>query len=114
MLFLYHFAFILQIKSPAEKEKKKKKDRPKTLPALIIFKLFKIIFNWLFWCNIDESINSIVMLLNCTFICCYIKSMFDYIFGMQKAPISWNDPCIIYCCLEEVPFSKFVFAHSFR
>ncbi len=78
----------------------------------MLFKWFKIIYNWLFWCNIDESILSI-MFLNCTFICCYIKSMCDYLFGMQKAPISRNDPRIIYCWLEEVLFSKFAFAHSF-
>ncbi len=44
-----------------------------------------------FLCNIDESKHSIVMFLNCTFICCYIKSMFDYFLAKQKPQISWND-----------------------
>ncbi len=31
------------------------------------------------------------MFLNCLFICCYSKSIFDYLLGTQKAQISWND-----------------------
>ncbi len=37
----------------------------------------------------------VLLLLNCKFI--YIKSMFDYFLGTQKAPISWNDPGITMC-----------------
>uniref|UniRef100_A0A671KUY0 Plasminogen activator inhibitor 1 RNA-binding protein-like n=1 Tax=Sinocyclocheilus anshuiensis TaxID=1608454 RepID=A0A671KUY0_9TELE len=33
-----------------------------------------------------------VTFLNHKCICCYINSMFDYLLGTQKAPISWNDP----------------------
>ncbi len=58
----------------------------------MLFKLFKIILIDLFLSNIDESIHSIVMFLNCKFIRCYIKSMFDYFLGTQKAPISWEWP----------------------
>ncbi len=36
--------------------------------------------------------DSIVMFLNCTFICCHIKSMFDYFLGTRKALISWHGP----------------------
>ncbi len=36
--------------------------------------------------------DSIVMFLNCTFICCHIKSMFDYFLGTRKALISWYGP----------------------
>ncbi len=57
-------------------------------------KLFKIKFYLLFVCKIYERIHSIVMFLNRKFIRCYIKSMFDYFLGTQKAPISWNDPYI--------------------
>ncbi len=41
------------------------------------------------------------MFLNCKFIHCYIKSMFDYFLGTQKAPVSWNDTSKQVCKMEE-------------
>ncbi len=43
------------------------------------------------------------MFLNCKFIRCYIKSMFDYFLGMQKAQILWNNP---------VPFHVFCWTNT--
>ncbi len=35
------------------------------------------------------------MFLNCKCIRCYIKSIFDYFLGTQKAPILWNDLLVL-------------------